>query len=284
MNESVNLFVRVVNEKHAAVRQSLDSLMDALVSENQDVKYTQAGTLLEQVKALDSILSSADKPSWLSNMKSQLERYANKKNSVELNRILVAECKSVHQQQWSFENQENISINFDAIFDHYRDQSRLPELFDAIIKLLREIYESGEIDSIKMLEDLKKIIATLEQSKRGSYFSTNSGWTFARTFLKNWALGELRKLPVLGTAVEALEKTIEETDHEMFEIHIQVNKDLQEKTLREIKCIEFRPDYISTQHENSPEHHPKKWAQDFIDGKLQHASLPKLDPDKLADK
>lgn len=92
-----------------------------------------------------------------------------------------------------------------------------------------------------MLSALGKLISTIKRSKDGSYFSLNSSWEFLLSFLRNYLWGELSKLPVLGTALEALEKTIRETNEEMSRLHIQVKDEMTRVVGEEIKVLANRP-------------------------------------------
>lgn len=147
---------------------------------------------------------------------------------------------------------------FDAIFQHYKSQSRLAELFDEIIKILEEIQASGEIDSVAMMNALGKVIATLKKNKNGSYFSLNGAWSFLITFLKNYMWAELSKLPVLGTAMGALEKTIEETNEEMSKVHSEIQHEMMTTVENEVKGLQ------------------KKTSFQFIEFNKLEATLPKI--------
>lgn len=113
----------------------------------------------------------------------------------------------------------------------------MPELFEKIISILTDIHDSGEVDSVAMLKALGKVIATIKKCKDGSYFSLNSAWEFLLSFLKNYMWEELSKLPILGSAMEALEKTIKETNEEMFKLHTQVQNEMKSTVEREIRVL-----------------------------------------------
>lgn len=144
---------------------------------------------------------------------------------------------ALDEHVWSFEQNPEASFDFDSIFEHYKKESRLPQLFDEIVELLEEIQNSGEVDSLMMLRALGKVIATIKRSKDGSYFSMNSAWDFLLNFLNNYLLAELSKIPVLGTALEALEKTIKEADAEMCSLHKNLRNELIRVVGEDVKAL-----------------------------------------------
>ena len=119
----------------------------------------------------------------------------------------------------------------------------MTELFDEIIKILEEIEASGEVDSLTMITALGKVIATIKKNKAGSYFAINSAWSFLTTFLKNYMWAELSEIPVLGTAMKALEKTIKETNEEMYKVHNQVQEEMARTVEDEVKGLKNKTSF-----------------------------------------
>lgn len=237
-NESVLVFMRFVMEKHKDVISSLDQLVQALVGENAPNKVAKAEDALKKSKDLQSAISKQDSPAWLPGLIQGLHYYVSKSwNQTNLINHLIENIAIIKQHKWTFENAEEKSFDFDSIYEHYKSESRIPELFDEIIKILEEIQSSGEIDSRTMTAALGKVLATLKQNRNGSYFSLNSAWEFLISFLKNYMWSELSKLPMLGSAMEALEKTIKETNEEMFKVHSAIEKEMSNVVESEIKGL-----------------------------------------------
>lgn len=109
----------------------------------------------------------------------------------------------IDKHQWDSNYSDGDHIDFDVIYEHYRKESRLHDLFEQIIKSLEQIRDSGEVDSKAMMDSLTKIITTLRNSQDGSFLSVHGAWVFLTTFLQNYLWGELEKLPVLGTVATA---------------------------------------------------------------------------------
>lgn len=237
-NDSVQLFLRLVQEKHKSLIQTSEPLLIALASENPDNKMACAKAMLEAAKDLRGLCSANDVPSWLMQAIKFLEAYtAQQWSAYELLRNFILIKYSLENHQWVFDESPEIAFNFDLIFEHFKKEGRLPELFNQIIQILEEIKSSGEIDSFIMLRSLEKVIATIKKSKDGSYFSLNSAWEFLLNFLMNYMRGELLKIPVLGTALEALEKTIIETNEEMFKLHQQVQEEMKKTVENEMSVL-----------------------------------------------
>lgn len=236
--------MRFVTEKHQELIKSLDDLISTLVSENLDSKKTFSQVSLQKANDLKSAVSTQDCPSWLPSLITWLTNFnGGKWNQATLINHIIQSISSIKGHVWVFEDQAKTAFNFDAIFEHYKSESKLPELFNEIIRILEEIKVSGVIDSLAMINALGKVISTIKKNKDGSYFSLNSAWAFLIDFLRNYMWAELSKIPVLGTALEALEKTIKEANEEMFKVHTQVQKEMARTVEAEVKGLKNKTSF-----------------------------------------
>ncbi|MFA5017974.1 MAG: hypothetical protein WC504_10545 [Methylobacter sp.] len=237
-NDSVQFFLRLVKEKHQRLIETSEPLLKALASEDPNNKMACATAMLGAAKDLQVLCSSNDVPSWLMQAIKFVTAYTSGQwSAYDLLKNFISIKTSLENYQWVFDVNPETAFDFDLIFEHFKKESRLPELFDLIIQILEEIKLSGEIDSVIMLRSLEKVIATIKKSKDGSYFSVNSAWEFLLNFLKNYMWGELFNIPLLGTALEALEKTINETNEEMFKLHQLVQEEMSKTVENEIKVL-----------------------------------------------
>lgn len=243
-NESFNLFLRLIKEKHQRLIAVSDALMRALTEEDPNNKKAVAKVALQAARDLQALLSSRDIPYWLNNLVQFYTAFSEGQCSgFDLLKNFIPLKPALEAHGWTFAESSEVAFDFDSIFAHFKSESRLPELFDQIIRILEEIESSGEIDSITMLRSLGKVIATIKRSKDGSYFSLNSAWEFLLNFLKNYMWGELSKIPILGTALEALERTIKETNEEMFKLHQQVQEEMNRTVEAEVKALKNKSSF-----------------------------------------
>lgn len=238
-NESLNFFLRLVREKHAAMKQQADTLFKEMARDNLDSKKAQASSTKERATDLRGLLSSKDVPGWLDHSITTLVQFSNGTLPPEdFLTNMVAWKPELDRHTWIFETVDDIAVDFDAIYERYRNQSRLPELFDAAIQILEEIQASGEVDSVAMLNALKKVIATIKKAKNGSYFSVHSAWNFLWTFVENYLWNELSAIPGLGTAAAALRTAIESINDEMVSLHSKIDGEMRVTVEAEIKKLE----------------------------------------------
>ncbi|OFA02706.1 hypothetical protein [Duganella sp. HH101] len=208
-NKSVELFTRVIKEKHAVLIQSAHKLLSDIAGDDLATKKNSAELVQSGATALRVLLAQNDVPSWLNNLISQTANFvAGQWKAGDFLPNFISSKQDLERHIWQFDQTSENAFDFDAIFEHYKSGSRLPELFDEIIRILEEIEASDEVDSVSMLKALGKLIATIKKCKNGSYFSLNSAWEFLLSFLKNYMWAELSSLPVVGKMLEALEKTI----------------------------------------------------------------------------
>lgn len=236
--------MRFVTEKHQELIKTLDELVVALVGEKIEGKKNKGSEALTKANDLKASISKQDSPPWLPSLIQGLQYFqGNSWKQTHLIDHLIKNLDQIKNHRWVFENPTDTAFNFDSIFEHYKAESRLPELFNDIIKILEEIQASGELDSLVMIKGLGKVIATLKKNKDGSYFSLNSAWEFLVTFLQNYMWGELAKIPVLGSVMVALEKTIKETNEEMFKVHSNVQTEMKSVVESEIKGLKNKASF-----------------------------------------
>lgn len=241
---STEVFVRLIKSKHESLIKSLTRLQRALVGEDIEKKVVYARKALEEATALSSLLTDPDKPNWLQPLYQRLQTYSNNP-SVEAYNFLQAVIPLIEpilNHDW-FGSTHKTALDFDAIFEKYKKESRLDELFQEIIRILESILESGEIDSNSMLRALERMISTLRSCKKGSYFHINSSWEFLVNFIQNYLWEELSKIPGLGSAATALRKTLEETNEEMFKVHKSVKKELEKSVENEVKSLKGKANF-----------------------------------------
>ncbi|MYM83182.1 hypothetical protein GTP44_14600 [Duganella sp. FT50W] len=238
LNKSVELVTRVINEKHATLKVSAQELLKAIAGEDAALKIRAAENTLSDATSLKGMLSQNDVPSWLHSSITQTSNFVTGAwSSKDLLLNFISTQQALDKHVWQFDQSEEDAINFDAIFEHYKSQSRLPELFDEIIRILEQIKDSGHVDSVNLLSSLSKVIATIKRCKDGSYFSLNSAWDFLVNFLQNYMWGELSKLTIVGPMLEALRKTIEETNIEMFNLHTALKTETERVIGFEVKSL-----------------------------------------------
>lgn len=212
--------------------------MRAFASENALERKSSAESMLITATDLRGLLSKQDVPSWLADTINGLTMYTGGNwTGYDFLLNFISLKQAIDQHQWAFDADTESAFDFDSIFEYFKKTSRLPELFEEIVSLLEQIQSSGAVDSVTMVKALGKVIATMKRCRDGSYFSLNSAWEFLLSFLNNYMWGELAKLPVLGTALEALEKTIREANDEMFKLHVEVSQEMTKLVEAEVAAL-----------------------------------------------
>lgn len=243
MEDSVKYVLDMIREKHQALIQSIAYLANSLVSNNEAEKTSRLDISIAATKNLQGMLTQSNMPQWLVSFRQILEGHKQRPSAQTVNNFLMTNMQEIKGHIWEFDINESNSFDFDSIFEKHKLESNLPDLFDDIIKKLQEIYDTGEVDSVKMMNGLEKVIATIKKSKDGSYFSLNSGWQFMLDFLKNYMWQELGNLSFFGPMFKALEQTLNKTNEEMFKVHMAVKEEMERTVGAEIKALENKSEF-----------------------------------------
>lgn len=99
-NESLNVFIRFITEKHRELTTSLDQLTHALVGENSANKVKHAEATLSKAQDLKSAMSQQDCPHWLPRLIQSLHLYTqNRTGQKDLLEYLFSNFNSIKQHK-----------------------------------------------------------------------------------------------------------------------------------------------------------------------------------------
>lgn len=239
LKNSEKMFLDVLQEKHAQYKGSLNALLDAFSNNDQAAKIDANLQLNKISKDLSSILAQADRPPWLVRAIELTGKFAKVNPNAETARSgsswnlvkeLILNYEEAIGYQWTLtEQDESNACNFDVVFIEARKETNLTNLFDAMINDLEKLLATGQIDSIKAIDSLKKLLDTLSENKNGSYFSTIASWQFAKTFTKNVVWQSLEDIKTIKTIKTAFEKTLSDMDIEWDTLHKRISTELKEQ-------------------------------------------------------
>ena len=230
----------LTEELHTEVYKCISSYL----SPNNDDRLTASNKALDAAERLSNTLAPQDRPGWLADLIIRLKLARNQHNGVQsiepLQEIATRFYPQMKTHSWAFNEPEMpSSVDFDNLFENCRNECRIPELFDQIIAILNEIAQSGHVDSIKMLDALKKVIATLEKARNGSYIATRGAYGFFIAWLRNSGWEYFASIPLLGPAVTGLRKTIDESNDGMTKLHTNFNTALESSVAKNFPRIEY---------------------------------------------
>ena len=244
--ESIEQYQRFLNERFTVFREKLAALVKAMSLEDRGKKVEAAKAAQGALEDIKRSVSQNDRPGWTGPLEAIFNHYlAQHQHNADAGHALLNAIAQQHSaietQKWNLtEDAPGAAVDFSAIYKEYYSQSRVPALFDELVKHLEEIIHSGEVDSVKMIKALQDLIATIKKNARGDYFSTRGAWEFTRVYLKNLGIEALEKIPVLSVPIKALHKTAEELDIEMSNVTEQVSNRLSEMVHAPLPMLTYK--------------------------------------------
>ncbi len=245
-NQSVEFFLRFLNERFSAFRLSLNVFLQTLALEDRNAKVASAKKVLVAIDDLKRAIAKHDHPGWITVLEQKVNWYTQvvpqgADAGLEILQTIISVSPSIANQEWNFaDDSANKAIDFDAIYEEFYSQSRIPELFDELVSQLEQIIETGEIDSLQMIKALEKLIATIRKNSRGDLFSTKGAWEFTQLFFKNVAIEVLEDIPGLKHIVKGIRKTVSELDLEMSQLHDQIREKLTASAKADLPMLEYK--------------------------------------------
>jgi hypothetical protein len=226
--------------------------------------------LLHAAQDLRDLLSPQDHPQWLGPLFQASYEYSQnpQANAREFLTRLVKQHRDIRPIVVSTDTTP--LLDFDALYVHFRDEGRIPELFDKLIQIISQIIDDGHIDSITALEALRQIIVLLRTNRNGSYLAARQSVTIAR-YLRNLAKVVLEKVPLVKELLEVYDRTIEEIDDEFGRLEERIKDETMLAIARAIPRLAQLPKYADQSVRllaNSAE-------EDVIDGEFEVPIAPK---------
>lgn len=243
-DQNVEFFLRSIQERFEKLKRDFNRLTTTLCAEKLEDKQKAAKAALISSTAMLEIVSTTDHPGWLVRLKSELERYISTYQSPEASDRLIQQLLNTYGQlnshKWQFDRvSESKPVEFEVIYKEQYQNSDIPNLFDNLINQLQDIVDSGEVDSLRAIGALNRLISTIRSNMRGTYFQTVGTARFTHAVFRNFLRELLQDIPGIGPLTKAIEKTIQELDIEMSRVHSEVRQKLENDAYGEISTLTY---------------------------------------------
>lgn len=258
VSNSESFFYNALEIKTEHARQAVQLCVSTFLSQSPNNRKTAAQSALSIVGGIIEMLHPEDRPQWLNRLHHALSIIMNDPNNKEglKNIQLIANelQKNLNEHKWRLADKNvGAGFDFDSLYNKYKAENRIPDLFDEIISALSKILSSGAIDSLRVLNELENIIATLSNAKDGSYFATRNAWSFVVSWLGNTGWEIIGDIPGLGAVTRGLKKTLDDMNLGMMNLHDQIYTDLNNQLFDNFPRIDYKPNELS-----ALEYHEKK--------------------------
>lgn len=195
----------IVSEKHNDVRQNLDSLIEAIATNDKARVQAANQTLRNSLHALGAVVARGDWPTWLRDLIQRVDAYeTNHSNGVSTWKAhlltLMRTYDKANAYQWftADDEEEESDFDLDQIIANARDAHKIDDLFGKLISVLESLAQCDELDSVKACDDLNRVISILRRARAGSFMSQVATWAFARRFLPNLFKEYVKQSKVVG--------------------------------------------------------------------------------------
>lgn len=208
--------LNLIRERHSQAVVAFDNLIKAYTRADMQRIQDANQSLVDAIEKLKDVLAAQHWPTWLKELHSKTLLYHNNhangpatwKAHLE---ALMEYAKPLRGEAWHLSDVKPDALDVEAIVDRVRTENRIPDLYQATIDVLSRILESGEIDSVKAVNDLEKIIESLRAARKGSFSTQSFMWTFARKFAAN-LLKNYAEESKIGPLIKAWNQTRDDLD------------------------------------------------------------------------
>lgn len=109
-----------------------------------------------------------------------------------------------------------------VVSQHFTAERRheLDELYDSAIRCVQDVIDSGQVDSIRITQDLRRILATIEDARKSSFINQRVQVSTLDRYLSAIAEATAERIPGLKFLHDVVKKAnskLEATNNEILE-------------------------------------------------------------------
>ncbi|MBD3331474.1 hypothetical protein GF356_01385 [candidate division GN15 bacterium] len=211
------------------------------------------------------MLSKKDQSVWLGPIETALQKYCenpkHKEHESNLNTTIARQWADMNRQVWEF-HEGATPFDFDGAYSKHFDQSKIPDLFDELVRLLEEVVSTRDDDGNYVInrrdatESLETLIATLKKNRKPSHSTLIFIWRAARTLVANVVWEALNEYTVLKVLIPAFQKTMRELDEQVIEVDKKTKEEVKKVVSVELPRLEYHSyallEYVAEQDNALP--------------------------------
>ncbi len=242
-------YMKKLHVRHEHLKKSWDDYLFRLMGDDAAAREEGLGELLVSLDALESELTPETTPSWIELMRSNAsalgvsQNYNNAKKRLSLFRTLSSAASKMQAHKFNASITDDISplVNLDAVVSKHHDQKAINEIYDRAVAAITEALDSGQIDSSRIQQDLRRILATIETAQKSSFVNQLFQIPNLNRYLKALAKVSAKRVPVLNFVLDVVEEANKELDESNAKINAEIRVVLERQSTEIVQIIEHQP-------------------------------------------
>jgi hypothetical protein len=180
---------QLISEAIKSTKDTSSALVQAYAISNVKQIDTYLPLFKNALTKLEIVYPTATRPKWISGLRQILQAWGdNETNNENIRRAVFTQLLRFHSDIEDLRIESVLSnpiINFDFIVNEAVKEFKVDELYTKAITTLRELIDSGRIDSVRIRSDLQGLLDTLLAAEKAPYHSKVSTAQFVRTYFKH---------------------------------------------------------------------------------------------------
>lgn len=230
------VFLDAVSKRMTSVKTAIDSIVIALAIKNGPERAKPFSVFAEEVAMLKEILPSSVIPQWadpaIEISRNVVVSFQNNQDATNYLRPLLKDLfPRILTHSWDFKLGPSTVFDFEPLYEKFRSECNLDDLFDKLILAVERILDESEFDGRRAEKELQRILEALRKANGGkSYVQSVFSLHFAGSWLKH-SSKEFANKSALGPLFKGFEKALEETQAGMdavtFKVSEAANKEMK---------------------------------------------------------
>jgi hypothetical protein len=213
------MFQRKLKQYQSEIIQICSDLEVIITGDNTNEKNTKIGTLIAACTKLIE-LGDSDTPQWVNqiNEKSQdlIKDFGNLNKRRKLIDIIHQLRTEMTLHDWKIGGYDS-KTNFESIYQKYKEESKLPDLFDELILLIEKMLSDSSFDLGKAENKFKFLLTVIRTNINKSFYSDQSVVNYLLYFIKEFLLNLSSRIPGVKEFLDAMIATAKKIKEEMDE-------------------------------------------------------------------
>jgi hypothetical protein len=229
MDKAFEMFQLRLTQMQQAIINGIGEVENTLIGDDLNAKMQKASDLMGQCKNLMDLCGD-QVPSWTIQIYNSAHQFMSNnqdfRNRKQISDLLLAIKNEVALHNWNLGEYDS-NLNFEKIYERYKAESKLSELFNELIRLIEKIISENIIGQDQLEKNFKFLLSIVRSNTNKSYFGDQSVISYVMYFIKEFLLNLASNIPGLKEGLTALIDTAKKLKTEMDETKQKTEQEIE---------------------------------------------------------
>lgn len=231
MDYAFQMFQRKLKQNQQKIVTLLTNLETILLNEDLNKKTLNIKSI-NDICNIYRVDCGPDTPKWVIQLQNLTNKYLKQTtipaHKLEIYNFIKSNKNEIAIHDWNKGGYDH-DLNFEKIYEKYKSESRLTELFDNMIDLLEKMIVEEDLELGNLENKISFLLSVIRSNISKSYSADQSILSYIIYFIKEFLLNMASNIPGLKEFIDAMISTVKLIDSEIVEVSQKTNNEIKEK-------------------------------------------------------